>query len=452
MKRIAVIGGGITGLTAAYRLRKLGHEVVLLEVSDRTGGVIQSVSKEGYLAECGPNTIMETSPVIGELISDLGLEKRKLISNPEADKKFIIKGGKPVEVPGSPPAFFASPFFSWKAKLRLMREPFVGRGSSEDESLADFVRRRLGQEFLDYAINPMVGGIYAGNPEKLSVREAFPKVYALEEKYGSLIKGQIQGAKERKKTGAVSRQNAPKLSFDEGVQVLPDALSRHLGDIVKLRTKVERIRLSEGKWYVSSEVKSFDGIILALPAFRLADLEFEGAGQIDLQPLKSIIYPPVASVVLGFRRGDVAHPLDGFGALVPEVENRHTLGTIFSSSLFEGRAPKDHVLLTSYVGGMRQPALAVAGHDRLCELTLEDLRSLYGISGEPTFRHSRLYRQAIPQYHVGYGKHRELMARTEKVTPGLRIAGHCRDGISLGDSIDSGDQAARKMDEYLAAS
>ncbi len=451
MSRVAVIGGGITGLSAAFRLKKLGIETTLFESADRVGGVIHSVREGGYLVEEGPNTIMETSPVIGEMIAELGLEEKKRYSNPAADKKFIIKNGKPVEVPSSPISVMFSSFFSKSAKMRLMRESFVRRGDKEDESLADFVRRRLGQEFLDYAINPVVGGIYAGDPEELSVKEAFPKVYELEQKYGSLIQGQIRGAKDRRKSGEVSRQNAPKLSFDEGVQVLPDAMAEYLGDVIRLNREVEQIRFSDGRWYISSAVHSFDAVILALPAFRIAELNIGGAGDMDLSALKTIEYPPVASVALGFRREDVAHPLNGFGALVPAVERRNTLGTIFTSSLFENRAPEGHVTLTTYVGGTRQAELAGKSHEELCEFTWKDLRDLYGISGEPVYQHTKSHKRAIPQYNVGYGVYRNLMKDAESRLPGLCIAGHCRDGISLGDSIDSGDSAARKMDAYFRA-
>jgi oxygen-dependent protoporphyrinogen oxidase len=211
MKSIAIVGAGITGLTAGYILKKRGVPITIYEVGNVPGGVVRTVRQDGFLAECGPNTLLETSPEIPALFRELGLEEEALYSDPDASKKYIIRNGRPVEVPSSPLQFLTTELFSTSAKLRLLREPFIPRSAPEkEESLAQFVVRRLGREFLDYAINPFVAGVYAGDPWKLSVREAFGKVYALEQKYGSLIRGQILGARERKKRGTVSKQNAPK--------------------------------------------------------------------------------------------------------------------------------------------------------------------------------------------------------------------------------------------------
>ena len=448
MSRVAVIGGGITGLTAAFKLREMGHDVTLFEAGDRVGGAIGTVRRDGYLAELGPNTILDTSPRIGELISDLGLDRRRLYSDLKAEARFILRRGEPTPMPGSPLAFFTSRLFSFKAKLRLLKEPFIKASPPDiEENLADFVRRRLGQEFLDYAINPFVGGVYAGDPEKLSVKQAFPKLHAIEQKYGSLIKGQIRGAKERKRSGTVSKQNAKKISFDHGLQVLTDALHQYLGDAAKLNTPVTQIDSVEKglQLTASGEQLTFDAVLLALPAHKLAALNLPPSGTQPLAALGEIHYPPVASVVLGFRREDVAHSLAGFGTLNPEVEKVQTLGTLFTSSLFPGRAPAGHVTLTSYVGGTRSPELALKEPEELYQLTLADLRRIYGVSGEPTFRHHHVFRKAIPQYNVGYGKYKDLMAACEQSTPGLYIAGHSRDGISLGDSIVSGHDAAKRI-------
>ena len=188
MSRIAVIGGGITGLTAAYRLLEQRHDVVLYEGADRVGGVIQTIQRDGFLAECGPNTLLETSPEITGLIKKLDLEQRRFDPNPDSDARYILRNGEPIQMASSPLGFFTGRLFSWKAKLALLREPFIKRSPPEvEESLAEFVERRLGQEFLDYAINPFVAGIYAGDPHQLSVKEGFPKLWALEQKYGSMI-------------------------------------------------------------------------------------------------------------------------------------------------------------------------------------------------------------------------------------------------------------------------
>ena len=452
MSRIAVIGGGITGLAAAYRLLEQGHDVVLYEGADRVGGVIQTIQRDGFLAECGPNTLLETSPKITGLIKKLDLEKRRFDPNPDSDARYILKNGEPTQMVSSPLGFFTGKLFSWKAKLALLREPFIKRSPPEvEESLAELVKRRLGQEFLDYAINPFVAGIYAGDPHQLSVKEGFPKLWALEQKYGSMIKGQIQGARERKKTGAVSKDRAPKLSFDDGLQVLTDRLGQLLGDRVRLNaavTGLERVGQKQVSVQVGDEAETYDAVLLAIPAYRLAELPFPG-GQKSLSRLSEVIYPPVASVVLGFKRTDVKHSLAGFGTLNPEVEGVQTLGTIFSSSLFPGRAPEDRVTLTSYVGGMRSPELARKTPEEIIELTVKDLRSIYGVTGEPVFEEVFVYPKAIPQYVVGYGRFREMMTECEEQHSGVFLAGHCRDGISLGDSIVSGLDTAERIGTFL---
>jgi oxygen-dependent protoporphyrinogen oxidase len=457
MDSIAIIGAGITGLTAAFRLQQQGLPVTLYEAGDRVGGVIQSVQRDGYLAEFGPNTILETSPRIASLIHDLGLDARRLYSDPRAGNRYIVRGRRPVPMPDSPVRFFTSPLFSASAKLRLLAEPFIRRSPPEiEESLAAFVLRRIGREFLDYAINPFVAGVYAGDPARLSVKEAFPKLHALEQKYGSLIKGQILGARERRRRAEVSKQNAPKLSFVDGLQELIEALARRLGDRVRLQAPVIGLRQDAKGWTVilapggPDAARPHRAVLLAAPAYRLAQLDLAAPAGLGLGPLGEIVYPPVMSVVLGFRREDVAHPLDGFGMLIPEVERFRILGTIFSSSLFPGRAPAGHVTLTSYVGGTRAPELAGRSAEDAVAITVEDLRVILGVKGPPTFSHAMAYPRAIPQYQVGYGRYRRLMADLEAGLPGLFLAGHYRDGISLGDSIVSAHDVADRIARLLA--
>ena len=457
MKSVAIIGGGITGLTAAYRLQKAGVPFTLYEGSDRVGGPIQSVREGEYLAECGPNTILETSPVITELVRELGLEERRIYSDPAAGNRYIARGGKPVNLPTSAIKFLRTPLFSAKAKCRLAAEPFIRRSDPEvEESVGEFVVRRLGSEFLDYAINPMVGGVYAGDPALLSVKHAFPKLHALEQKYGSLIRGQIFGARERKKRGTVSKQNAPKFSFEDGLEVLMRTLALRMQDSISLRHRITGIGKTPGGWKVVCDVDGketvdeHDAVIFAIPAHNLARIKIDGVNAADLKELDEVYYPPVASVVLGFRREEVEHPLDGFGVLVPEAERMNILGTIFSSSLFPKRAPKGEVLLTSYLGGARAPELALLSEEELLAQTLADLRKLLGVKGNPTYVHTFIFPRAIPQYNVGFGRFKKLMSDVESAAPGLLIGGHCRDGISLGDSIVSGCALAEKAAKYIA--
>jgi len=498
MKPVAIIGAGITGLTAAFYLKRKGVPVTVYEASGRVGGVIQSVRREGFLAEFGPNTILETSPKIRQLIVDAGLESRRLETNPEASARFVVRDKRPIAMPGSPLGFLTTDLFSPKAKLAVAREPFVPRRrDGVEESIAQFVVRRFNQEFLDHAIDALVAGVYAGDPYKLSVTHAFPKLKALEDNYGSMIKGQIFGARDRKKRGDVAKDRAPKFSFGEGLQVLPDALREQLGDSVRLNTSVTnltqtaegwRLTLSEGRatrgpnrnleekengdaCNSSFREMEHSAVVFCGTAYRLAELQVEtleygtltpalsdpmGAGDqrsragrfLDLSSFSEIRYPPVASVVSGFRREDVAHPACGFGMLIPKIEGFKILGTIFSSALFPNRAPEGHVTLTSYIGGERYPELAALPPEKLYELVLADLRVLLGVRGEPVFKHAAFFLKAIPQYNVGYGRFRELMKKVEVDAPGFFLAGHYRDGVSLSDSILSGCNVAERVGEF----
>lgn len=458
MNSVAIIGGGITGLTAAFRLSQNNLPVTLYEASGRVGGVIQSLRQDGYLAEFGPNTLFETSPKISTLIADLKLEGRRVYSDPRANRRYIVRGGKPVLLPGSPLAFLGTALFSTAAKLRLLEEPFIRRAPAAcEENLAEFVKRRMGQEFFDYAINPFVAGVYAGDPARLSVKHAFPKLHALEQKYGSLILGQFLGARARGRSAEVSKQNARKLTFDDGLQVLTDTLHARLGEDVRLQSPVTVLKQTRHGWRVTARIDGCEqervhsAVVYAGPAHKLPEIRLASERNINWSPLAQIHYPPVASIVLGFRREDVGHPLDGFGMLIPEVEGFKILGTIFSSSLFPHRAPAGHVTLTAYVGGTRAPELALLDPDELVDLTLKDFRSILGVTGRPTFQHHFLFPKAIPQYEVGFGRFKELMNDLEQKAPGLFMAGHYRDGISLGDSILSGHKVAERIRDFPAS-
>lgn len=454
---VAIIGGGITGLTAAHRLRRAGVPVTLYEASKRVGGVIQTTRRDGFLAECGPNTLLETSPLIGELVRELDLESDRLYSDPAASNRYVLRDGLPTPVPDSAVGMFTSKLFSMGAKLRLLAEPFIRRAAPEaEESVAEFVLRRLGREFLDYAINPMIAGIYAGDPAKLSVTHAFPKLHAIEQRYGSLILGQMLGARERRQSREVSKQSAPKFSFRDGLQTLIDALENELRESIHLRAVVTELRQTEAGWRVTvmhdsvASTREHEAVLLCAPAFRLAEIAVRSANDVSLAPLREMIYAPVASVVLGFRREDVAHPLDGFGVLVPEAERRNILGAIFSSSLFPGRAPDGHVTISCYIGGMRAPELAACDTESTVALVVSDLRASLGVSGNPVFVHHTRFPRAIPQYEVGFGHFRNWMNQIESNAPGLFLAGHFRDGISLSDSIVSGDRAAERLTAFAA--
>lgn len=447
MQRVAIIGAGITGLTAAFELKRRNVGCTVYEASDRVGGVIRTVKEEGFLVECGPNSILDTHPNLGKLIANLGLEGNKLPANTAAQNRFIVRDGEPIALPTSPPAFFKSKAFSTKSKLRLMREPFIRSKSNEQESLADFVVRRLGREFLDYAINPFVSGVYAGDPAKLSTCHAFPKLYALEQKYGSLIKGTILGARERKKRAEVAAKDARMFTFEEGMEALPRRLAEKLGDAIMLNMPVDALQqLNNGRWRVNGE--EYSDVMLAIPAHLMPRLD----APFDLSPMADIYYPPVASLSLGFNENQFTHPLNGFGMLIPQVEKRYSLGALFPSSIFHERAPVGMALLTVFIGGSMAPEKALQGEDEMLANTLGDLHDLLGLDGEPEYKNLSVYPKAIPQYIVGYERFLDYMKQIETDHPGVHFAGHYRDGISVGNSILSGinvaDRIAGTTDEH----
>jgi len=448
---VAVIGGGITGLTAAWTLRRAGHAVVVFEAGARVGGAIGTHRVGEWLHETGPNAMMENSPEVPALIAEVGLEKQRVYASAAAKKRYVVRDDAMVAMPASPAGFVSTDLFSWKAKLGLLGEPFRAKAAADtEESVAEFVRRRLGQEFLDYAVNPFVGGVYAGDPERLSVKHGFPKLWKLEQEHGSLIRGAI--ARKNASGGPAGRM----FSFRGGLQELPRTMEHLLAGAVRRGTKVWAARLLGDEWEVEFEAagvvlkETFSAVICALPPEGLAAVAFEGfARSGELKELGRIEHAPVVSVFTGWRREAVAHPLDGFGVLVPEVERGRVLGTLFSSTIFPRRAPEGHVAMTTFVGGVRQPELAKLPDDAVLELVRAELRMLVGARGEPVFVHVKRWPRAIPQYTLGYGRYLETCAEMEAAAPGLFIGGNGRDGISLSNCIASGRRLAEAVEAWV---
>lgn len=440
MKRIGIIGSGITALATAWKRTRQGQACTVLESSGQIGGAIQSHRAGDYLAEEGPNSIQVNSHAVNDFLKSIpGAEERMVEADPAAKKRYIVRGGKLHAVPMNPWQAVTTPLWSVPGRLRVLKEPFIKAIHPEsEESAADFVRRRLGEELYQYAINPLIGGIYAGDPEQLSLRYAFPKLHALEQQHGGLIRGAIAKMREAKKSDA-PKVNKRILSFKDGLGELPKLLVKALGDKVQTRVSIESIQREGESWIVkwNGQSQVFDELILTVPAHALAKLPLPQEISASFAPLETIDYPPVSVLSLAFKRSEMVHPLDGFGALVPECEQRKILGVLFPSSLFAGRAPQDEVLLTAFVGGERQPELATSDTAKLQAIVTEELRKLLGLRGEPTFVHHRHWPLAIPQYKLGYGAKLETMQQIEAEFPGLKLAGNYRTGISLTYCIES---------------
>lgn len=448
MGAVGVIGAGLAGLTAANQLVGKGVDVTVLEADDRPGGVIRTERGDGFMVEHGPNTLQTASGELDQLLVDLDLAEKVIEPPPAAARRYVVRNGQLVAVPTSLRSFLTTKLLSWKAKLRLLKEPFVRRrrNPSEPESVASFVRRRLGPEVLDYAVNPFVGGIFAGDPERLSVQHAFTRMAQLEEEHGSLLVGAVRNMYRR---GDTPRRRM--FSFHGGLQTLPDALARRLGNRLRLRAPVTDLHRDDKGWkVVTTERKyAFDAVIYAAPLHCLRDINFHS--RVDLTPLLKVPYPPVTVLATGYARDAVAHPLDGFGLLVPEVEDSfRILGTLFSSTLFPNRSPdEDHVLLTTFVGGMRTPEHARLRLDGLVRLVQQDLSRLLGIHEAPAFIRRVTWKQAIPQYHLGYGTVQQRLDAIETSSPGLFLAGNYRRGVSVSNTVASGQQAAGEVLTFL---
>ncbi|HRE84015.1 MAG TPA: protoporphyrinogen oxidase [Opitutaceae bacterium] len=447
---IAVVGGGVTGLAAAHALTRAGKRVRLFEASPRLGGVIQTeLDPQGWLIEAGPNSLLLGDPPLVRLLDQLGLTSKLCEASPAAKNRYIVRNGRLQAVPTSPSGFLTTSLFTLGSKLRLIRElARRPRQRTTDLSLAKFMESHLGQDLVDYAVQPFVSGIYAGNAEKLSARHAFPSLWENERQHGSLLRAQQAQAKARRQRG----ERRPRLvSFQGGLETIPRALaSTLLPGCVELNAQVEAV-IRDHAWQLvwrhegEVQTESFSDVIFALPASALAKITVGTLGERPLAALEAVEHPPISAAFLGFQRNQVAHPLDGFGMLVPAKEKRDVLGAIFSSSLFPGRAPLDHVALHVMVGGALQPDLALRPPHEIRARILSDLTPLLGLRGEPVFVRQRTWPRAIPQYNIGYERVKEAIATFEATHPGLRVAGPVRDGISLPACLASGLQVAQQV-------
>jgi oxygen-dependent protoporphyrinogen oxidase len=449
--KIVTLGAGISGLATSYLLSKNGFDVTILEKKKEAGGSMESVYESSFLFDRGPNSGLETTPLIGQIVDEIGLRDQMVYANKKGNKRYILRNNQLYPLPMSPPAFLKTKLFSGPAKLRLMAEPFIGR--SKDgyyQSIAEFVKRRLGKEFLDYAINPFVAGVYAGNPEDLSVKSAFPKLYELEEKYGGLIIGTIKSMKERKQRAEKSKQSAKMFSFRDGMQTFPSALAKNLDSKVITSAEVNSIEKTGNGFKVNyksgniSESIDCDAVLSTIPSYSASEI-FKPFDEKLSEHLNNIYYPPVLVLYLGYKESDIKQPLDGFGFLIPAKEKKSFLGAIWSSVLFPNRAPEGQASFTLFIGGSRNPEIGNIDKEILFKKARTEFESIMKINGNPTFISYRYWNKAIPQYNVGYIEHEKYFAEFEKNNPGIFLSGNYRGGISVGDCIKNAEVTARKI-------
>ncbi|MBW8879606.1 MAG: protoporphyrinogen oxidase [Acidobacteria bacterium] len=436
---VLVIGAGISGLTTAFRLARGGLRVAVVEAAGRVGGAIETHTDGPWRFELGPNTVVESHETVGRLIRDAGLDGEKVVAAPAARRRYLYKDGWLVPLPGGPGSFLATRLFPPSAKLRLLKEPWIGRPpEGTEESIATFVRRRLGQPFLDYAVGPFVSGVYAGDPERLSMRWAVPRIWSLEHDHASLIRGALSRRKGPRPGGAM-------ISFRDGLEALPLKLAAEVGD-VRTGVAVQRIVRAAGGYRADTSAGPIDAkrVVLAVPAdvaARLLDEVTAGASRLFDQ----IPYAAVAVLAIGWRRADVGHPLDGFGFLAPRKEGLRSLGCLFPSELFPDRAPEGHVALAAFAGGRTDPEIVAWDEDRIATTLIDELRGPLSLRGEPAYRLVRRWPRAIPQYEVGHGRFVDRAREIEQALPGLHIGGNFLGGVSVPGCIQGGTELAAQM-------
>lgn len=465
MKKAIVVGGGISGLATAYLLREKSKaagvdlDVTVVEKEKRVGGKIWSIKDDGYLCEWGPNGFLDSKPQTLELCAALGVTDRLMRSNDNARKRFIYSEGVLHRLPENGVAFFRSNLISWPGKMRLAMEPFIsGPPAGIDETLASFGRRRLGKEALRKLIAPMVSGVFAGDPETMSLNSCFPRIAELEREYGSLVMAMIRLARKKRRERAegkvVSSAAGPGgvlTSFRNGIQELTDILAEKLHGTVMEGAAVYRVAKSQsGSYRVHTDNGDMDAdlVILACPshasAGMVADLDGKMAGLLGQIP-----YSPMVVVCLGFDRERIEHDLCGFGYLIPKEEGMNTLGTLWDSSIFKNRAPEGKVLLRSMMGGACFPERISLSDDEVGKKVRDDLRQTMGIKAEPSFVRIFRHPRAIPQYTVGHGNRLAALEKQCRRHPGLFLTGNSYRGIGLNDCVAAAQKAATEAVIHL---
>ncbi len=451
---VAVIGAGISGLSCAAALAEAGLDARVLEASPRPGGVIRTQRVGGWLVEHGPNSTLDKHPALREAIARAGVAERRVDASPQSRNRYVLRDGRLHPIPMSPVSLVRSRLFSARAKWRIAREPFVGRGGFAGESVADFVRRRLGEEFLDYAIDPFVSGVYAGDPADLELASAFPEMAAFERDHGSIVRAAVATARQRRRRKREAGvRGSVMLSFDEGMEVLPRALAARLDGALVCGARVEAIERDRGAWRVHASTGGVRAreVVVTVGADAAASL-VEPVDALAAEALRTVPYAPVAMVYAGFERSAVAHPLDGFGFLVPSKENRRILGTIFSSTLFPRRAPEGHVALTTFVGGVRHPEYVAFDDDALVSMVLGELDAILGVRGEPRVIEVVRWTRAIPQYSLGHARRMSAVRELERAHAGLRACAAWDGGPSVVDRIRRAHEVAADIVASLRAS
>lgn len=452
-RRAVVIGGGLSGLAAAWLIQEdaaaagLPLEVVLCEAGDQAGGKIGTIAENGFVCEIGPNGFLDSKPFALQLVERMGMTPNLLRSNDAARKRFIFTGGRLMQLPEDPMAFLQSEMISIRGKLRIAAEYLVPqkKKGDADETLADFVRRRLGAEALEKLIDPMASGIFAGDPENMSLAACFPKIVYLEETYGGLLKGMLglrKAAAARGQAGPASAgPGGALMSFRRGLGELIDGLVERLKTPMLTGAEVASVAADGDGYRVSfadgRPAMAADAVVLAVPAYDAARI-LAGLDAPLAASIGAIDYTTMGVVHLGYPDRSLRKPLDGFGFLIPHSEGRRILGNLWASSIFEGRAPDGHVMLTVMMGGAHDPTMPLRPEEELVAIAREELQFMLGISDPPVFSRVIRWAKAIPQYHLGHPERVSSFERRIAEHRGLFLTGNAFRGVSMHDCVAAG--------------
>ena len=463
--KIAIIGGGISGLACAHRLcelRDAAHsnlEIFLFEAGLRLGGTIQTQVHDGFVVERGADAFLSEKPEALELAKHLGIENEIIGTCPDNRRSFILQSGRLVPVPpgfyliapSDLVAFLKTPLFSLSGKFRMMMEPFIPMKNIEDETVADFVRRRLGKECLERVAQPMLAGIYTGDPEKLGMASTVPRFLEFERKYGSVLRGLFAEKQKREKKIEVSGPRYSLfLSFKKGMATLVDSLAQNLSGVtIRLNSQVKEIvrESASKKWRVvfsSGEGRTMDAVVLALPAHAISRI-LEKTEPFLASALGAVPYESVATVNLAYKKQEVGHALDGFGFVVPKAEANAILAASFSSRKFEGRAPVGCVLIRAFVGGAFGKRFWEMEDFELLREVRREIEQVLRITGAPVFSLLSRYPRAMIQYPPGYPRKIEQMKQMFRQTQGLYGAGPVFASAGTPDCIRQGQETAGEI-------
>jgi len=451
-EQVVVVGGGVSGLACAVRLQQLGVPVTLFEASERVGGLVGTVEKDGFLFESGPQSFQGTERLLA-LVGALGIDGELRTADPRAPR-YVLRRGHLQKIPMSPQALVASSLLGVGARWKVVSEAFRRTTPpSEEESISAFIRRKFGHEILEYLVSPFVSGVYAGDPEKLSLRAAFPTLDEWEREYGSVLRGAMKSRKQSRSASA-----PPLCSFRHGVSSLTQAMATRLGTAVRTQTCVDTITAAGGprgagldvrfKRSGRVEVLSAQAVVMAAPAHVAARLVAPVASELA-QRLSAVAYASLAVVATGYYKKQASAPLDGFGVLIPRSEKHRTLGIVWNSSLFAGRAPDGQMVITSFLGGTTDPGIAQKPTEEIAAIVQKDHQEILGMTGTPIQSMIWVHQKALPQYNLGHGHVVAAIRAAEQSVAGLYFAGNYLEGPSIGKCVENSFHTAEDVKSYL---